>query len=167
MTYFNETAYKAWYRQYQVNLGNFINQLNAVRLRIDSLPEPGSRHKLEHSINIIYEKFEKVIPRDFSEGAKPLDGPETFAENLKVLSNLILKIFNRPAPFIGIYKAEKDKVMKIHHEFHFKEKLNEVKNQLETLEAKLLEPSEFEFEKGGVEPEMLGSGSEVKKENSA
>jgi len=133
MEYFNEAAYKAWYRQYLVNLSSFINQLDVLRLRANNLPE--LHDELEASLRVLYESIEKITPRDFSDAAKPLSGPEIFAENIKVVINLLAGLIGKPEPFPGVYKEERDRIQNLHKELNLKEKIADLKKKIDEAEA--------------------------------
>lgn len=86
-----------------------------------------------------------MIPRNFAANVKPLQGFEMFVENLKVLINLFYRIRGRDDHFKGIYELEKNRVLAVHHEFQFKEKLKRVREMIEAVEAEVEGQSEQEI----------------------
>lgn len=134
MEYFNEAAYKAWYRQYLVNLSAFINQLDQLRFRANNLPD--MHDELEASLHVLYESIDKITPRDFSDTGKPLSGPEVFGENIKVMINLLAGLIGKEEPFIGVYRAERDKIMNLQKELNLKEKMGDLRKKMEEAETR-------------------------------
>jgi hypothetical protein len=138
--YLNEAAYRRWLRQYQIHLANYMDRLNTLGFRIDDLPRDNENDEdlvaIQSALDMIDEHLERIVARDFSEGAEPLQGGEKFVENIKVLCNLIANIFKRPDPFLSIYQQEKDRVMKEHKIFKFKEKLLALLSMIELAEAR-------------------------------
>lgn len=137
--YFNEAAYKRWLRQYLVNLDRFIENLNILRVRMDDLPPNEEAwdaltgiHAMVDDIDV---HLDEIIPRDFSVGEEPLTNAEKFVENLKIICIGICALFKRPEPFISIYQHEKDRIMKEHRTFQFKEKLRALKKMIEEAET--------------------------------
>jgi hypothetical protein len=143
--YLTQAAYQRWLRQYQTNLGFYINLLDALRIQLDALSYEEEVHKIENRISEIDENLEKVIPRNFAANVKPLQGFEMFVENLKVLINLFYRIRGRDDHFKGIYELEKNRVLAVHHEFQFKEKLKRVREMIEAVEAEVEGQSEQEI----------------------
>jgi len=137
--YLNEAAYRRWLRQYQIHLANYIERLNVLRLRMDDLPKTDESDEriepIQAAIDEIDVHLDRIFARDFSEGAKPLMESEKFFENVKVLCNLIVNLFKRPDLFMSIYEIEKNRVMKEHREFKFKEKILAVQAMIESVEA--------------------------------
>lgn len=138
--YFNEAAYKRWLRQYQVNWDRYIENLNALRLRMDdlmSLDESSVAFtEMQAVMDEIDVHLDRVIPRDFSEGGEPLEGSEKFFENCKIICAFLWRLFKRPEPFQSIYQVEKDRILQEHRAFSFKVKLLELRNKIEIAEAK-------------------------------
>lgn len=120
--YLTEAAYQRWYRQYQASIIYYLNTLDQLRIRLDSLPleEVEAIQKLLDQID---ENFEKIIPRDFAVDGKPLKGFEKFLENIKVLINLIFRVKGKGDYYLGIYQEEKNNVLNAYQEFKFKDKL--------------------------------------------
>ncbi len=135
--YLTESAYQRWLRQYQINLRSYMNVLDDLRIRLDALPyeEVGN---IQNRVSEIDENLEKVIPRNFSVEAKPLQGFEMFVENTKVLINLFYRMWGRDDHFKGIYALEKNKILAVHQEFQFKEKLKRVREMIEAVEAQII-----------------------------
>lgn len=133
INYFNEAAYKRWLRQYQINLAKYMDQLNGLRLRVDDLPECD---EIGVAIDAVDVHLDKVMPRNFSEGFKPLEDSERFFENCKVFTGFIFGLFKSHNPFLSIYELEKKRVLKEHTLFKFKEKSFELKAMIELEEAK-------------------------------
>lgn len=136
--YLTEVAYQRWLRQYQTNLGFYINILDQLRIRVDALPYEYEEEvqKIENIVNEIDENLEKGVPRDFSRNKKPLAGFEMFLENMKVLINLIYRMRGKSDHFTGIYQAERNHVSVVYQEFKFKEKLKQLREMIEAVEAK-------------------------------
>ncbi len=138
--YLNEAAYRRWLRQYQIHLDNYIDRLTLLRFRIDDLPRSLDNDEdflaIQLALDMIDEHVERIFARDFSPGMSPLTGSEKFVENLKVFCNLTVNLFKRPAPFLSIYQSEKDRVMKEHKSFKFKEKLLALKGMIDVAESR-------------------------------
>lgn len=133
--YLTGAAYQRWFRQYQTNLGFYINQLDDLRIRLDALLYQDEVREIENRITEIDEHLDKAMPRNFSLNAKPLQGLEMFIENIKVLINLFYRMRGRSDYFQGIYQTERSSIAALHHEFQFKEKLKRVREMIETVEA--------------------------------
>ncbi|HEV2523527.1 MAG TPA: hypothetical protein VGU44_00145 [Gammaproteobacteria bacterium] len=133
--YLTEAAYQRWLRQYQTNLGSYINLLDDLRIRLDALPYEEEVRQIENRVSEIDEHLEKVIPRNFSPNAKPLEGFEMFVENAKVLINLFYRVRGRDDHFKGIYELERNRVSAVYQEFQFKEKLKRVREMIEAVEV--------------------------------
>lgn len=148
--YLTEAAYQRWLRQFQTNLGFYINILDQLRIRVDALPYEYEEEvqKIENIVNEIDEHLEKGVPRDFSSNRKPLAGFEMFLENIKVLINLFCRMRGKSDHFSGIYHAERNRVSTVYQEFNFKEKLKQVREMIEGVEAK----------KNQVSTEMAAAG---------
>jgi hypothetical protein len=137
--YFNEAAYNRWARQYELNAANFVSRLNVLHLALDNLPQPlpeyalSIRENIEKEIDDIEEKLTEATPRNFTADTEPLTGWEKFSENFKVLVNLICKLIKKDGVFSGIYKTEKERVLKIHQTFQFKEKVEKVSKAVDDL----------------------------------
>lgn len=129
--YFNEKEYSVWARPYELILNNFINRVDALRLRMDeAFPEmltnnPELTKKIYATLDLIERKMKDAIPRDFRPGFEPLTRGEAFGEDIKLIFNLIYKYCKQPIPFKGIYQAEKERVEKADEEFDFKKHLIE------------------------------------------
>lgn len=150
--YLTEAAYQRWLRQYQTNLGSYINLLDDLRIRLDALPYEEEVRQIESRVSEIDENLEKVIPRNFSPNAKPLQGFEMFVENIKVLINLFYRMRGREDHFKGIYELEKNRVLAVHHEFQFKEKLKRVREMIDPVAAQVEGQSEQEIAEEPTEP---------------
>ncbi len=133
--YLTESAYQRWLKQYQTNLGFYMKVLDDLRIRLDALPYGEEVRQIENRVSEIDENLEKVLARNFSANAKPLQGFEMFVENLKVLVNLFYRIRGQGDRFQGIYEIEKKRVFEVHHEFQFKEKLKRVRELIEAVET--------------------------------
>ncbi len=136
--YFTEAAYQRWLRQYQTNLGHYSDVLDNLRIRLDALSYEyeAEVQNIENLINEIDENLDKANPRIFSANGKPIEGFEMFLENTKVLINLIYRMRGKSDHFTGIYFDEKERVTAAHQEFPFKEKLKQVREMVEVVEAK-------------------------------
>lgn len=136
--YFTEAAYQRWLRQYQTNLGHYSDVLDNLRIRLDALPYEyeAEVQNIENLVNEIDEHLDKANPRIFSANGKPIEGFEMFLENMKVLINLIYRMRGKSDHFSGIYFEEKERVAAVHQEFPFKEKLKQVREMIEAVEAK-------------------------------
>jgi hypothetical protein len=134
--YLTEAAYQRWLRQYQTNLGFYINLLDELRIRLDALPYEAEVREIENIVNEIDENAEKAMPRNFSSKGKPLLGFEMLVENLKVMVNLFYRMRGHSDHFLGIYQAERSRVSAVHHEFQFKEKLKRAREMIEAVELK-------------------------------
>lgn len=133
--YLTEAAYQRWLRQYEKNLGSYINLLDDLRIQLDALFYEEEVRQIENRVSEIDENLEKVIPRNFSPNAKPLQGFEMFVENIKVLINLFYRMRGGEDHFKGIYEFEKNRVLAVHHDFQFKEKLKRVSEMIKAVEA--------------------------------
>lgn len=49
--YLTEAAYQRWLRQYQTNLGFYINLLDDLRIQLDALSYEEEVHKIENRIS--------------------------------------------------------------------------------------------------------------------
>jgi hypothetical protein len=136
--YLTEAAYMRWYRQYIVNLGLFVDQFDLLRIRVDALFAENDVEAIANLSNEIDSKFQEALPRNYSNGT-PLMGAEKFSENIKVLINLIRKLFRKPIHFLGAYQAEKDRVLKIQSDYKFNEKLKLLDELIEMVEAKQID----------------------------
>jgi hypothetical protein len=134
--YLTESAYGRWYKQYQLNIGRYLNMLNNLRVRVDPLLDDLNILDIQNLISEIDDHLERAIPRNFSIEGKPVMGFEKFFENIKVLINLMSRALKKSDKFLGIYYEEKDRIMKIHQEYKFKDKLNELKEKIYEFEAK-------------------------------
>lgn len=134
VTYLTETVYQRWYRQHQINLGYCIDLLNHLKERLDALPYSSEVAELENKMSEIDNNLEKIRARNFA--SEPLHGPEKFFENSKVLANILMKALGQSKRFKGIYQNEKERVMKSHQEYKFKENLKEIRERIEAAELK-------------------------------
>lgn len=53
--YLTEAAYQRWLRQYQTNLGFYMNLLDDLRIQLDALSYEEEVHKIENRISEIDE----------------------------------------------------------------------------------------------------------------
>jgi hypothetical protein len=134
--YLTELAYQRWFRKYQINYRYCVDLLSRIRLRLDLLSYDEDIKQIESLVDDIDKRLEEASPRDFNSNSEPLLGIEKFIENGKVLINLLLKLFKKENHFKGIYQAELERVMTIHQVYQFKDKLKEVRDQLEKIESK-------------------------------
>lgn len=137
--YFNQSAYMRWLRSYYQSLSNYTSHIENIRDRLNNASDaqvnsnPELRTEIERDLDRIEEKIDLAMPRNFNNDATPLTSGERFSENMKLLIDLLFGIFNRSQPFKGIYQKERERVQHIHHEFNFKDHLNEVKHKMDTL----------------------------------
>jgi len=132
--YLTETAYMRWAKQYLVNVQFYYEAVEEARIRLARFAFYAEAEALGEQIGEIERKLQDAIPRDFSIGAEPLRGTQKFLENFKVLINLVLSLFDKEPRFLGIYQQEKARILDIHHEFNFKENLQEVEAILDGFE---------------------------------
>lgn len=142
--YFTETAYKRWYRQYQININYYIDILDSLRVRVDPLLYDLDIIDIQQLINEIDEHLDMAIPRNFSSDGEPLQGLEKFSENSKVFINLFCRLLKKPDKYQGVYQEEKDKILKIHQQYNFKDKLNELREKIGVAETKRRYERQFE-----------------------
>jgi hypothetical protein len=122
--YFSHSAYIRWYRQYQINLNQIRTQFDALRLPVETIPFPEhTRHLLQAEIDEIDIVVDKLSPRNFSAGAKPLETQEVFVENCKLILNVILGIFRSSFSFESVYEKEKKRILKEYRDSNIKGKL--------------------------------------------
>ncbi|HQZ87795.1 MAG TPA: hypothetical protein PLV31_05780 [Gammaproteobacteria bacterium] len=157
--YLTEVAYQRWLRQYKTNLGSYINLLDDLRIQLDALSYEVEVSNIENRVSEIDENLEKVIPRNFSPNARPLQGFEMFVENIKVLINLFYRMRGRQDYFKGIYELEKNRVLAVHHEFQFKEKLKRVREMIEAIELQSVEEITEEKSINSSESLLVGSSA--------
>lgn len=131
--YLSLTEYNRWFRSYQLNLDRYLAQLDALRLALGLAPETPQRVDIEHDFDKIDELLEKSLPRNFLLYGEPLSRYEVLVENFKVLINLICKGLRINEPFWGIYQAEKNRVLKLHNEYKFKDKFLDIKEKVDAL----------------------------------
>jgi len=134
--YLTEAAYMRWYRQYHLMLRYYIEVLDPLRIRVEALRYEAEGEEIEKLMNEIEEKIEVALPRNFNTEA-PLAGFEKFSENIKVLANLVRRLFHKEVLFEGIYQAEKTRVLEIHQAYKFKTKLQTLNQWLETVEQSI------------------------------
>ncbi len=144
--YLNHTDYNRWYRNYIINLTRYAAELDNLRLILDDLP---GKERVESKFEEIDEKIDDIIPRNFDRGGKPLLPSEVFVENIKIIINLGFKVFNAPLPFQGIYQSEKEKILKKHQEYRFKDQFKDLKSRVEHMieEYQKIEKEKMEAEK--------------------
>lgn len=128
--YLSHTEYNRWFRSYLLTLERFSAQLDAMRLALDDFP---GRESIEMEIDDIDAKLDEALPRNFNVEGEPLTVWELFVENIKVMVNFVYRTFHLEEPFIGIYKAEKIRVLRIHQEFKFKERFFLIRGEVESL----------------------------------
>ena len=133
--YLTEMAYMRWLKQYFINMQIYFDTVGDLRIRLARYAAFPAAENLEIQIGEIERKLEEATPRNFSLNAKPLQGGQKFLENIKVFINLILHLFKKEPHFSGIYHQEKERIKKIHHEFDFKERLQEVEFELSRFEG--------------------------------
>lgn len=146
--YFTEAAYMRWYRQYQISIGFYVDVLDDLRARIEELPYEDDQ--IQSLLDEIDQHIERAAPRNFYENGEPLVGFEKFLENMRVLVNLICHQLKKPDKFFGIYREEKSRVAKIHQEYKFKDKINQLKA--------MIEAAEFRIQQEQVAPEAVTVG---------
>lgn len=145
--YFNHAEYNRWVRSYLLNFERFVTGLDTMRLALDDFP---GKDEIERSIDKMEEKLEHAIPRNFAIDGRPLTASEVFSENVKVIINLFYRALDLEEPFQSIYYTEKNRVLKIHHDFNSKEKFAEIKAKVEKLiqeQQALKEAEEAEMRK--------------------
>jgi hypothetical protein len=130
--YLTETAYMRWLKQYFINLQFYFNALENIRVRLAEYGSYPEANTIEERIGEIEQKLEAMVPRNFNIGADPLQGSQKFLENGKVLMNFIFKLLRKDFRFVGIYQAEKNKILNALQEFNFEQRLQEVEGMLET-----------------------------------
>lgn len=128
--YLNHTDYNRWYRHYILNLTRYANELDTLRIAVDDLP---GRERVEVKFEEIDKKIEEIIPRNFDRAALPLQSSELLVENSKVIINLLFRAFGAELPFQGIYQSEKERILKKHQEYRFKEQFKELKANIEAM----------------------------------
>lgn len=154
--YFSQSAYMRWLRNYNVTATHYLDFMYSIRERLLNLPDEfilkynEDAKKIEDSLDLIESKLEDANPRDFSRQAEPLRGTELFVEDMKVLVNLAYSALKKPAPFDGIYEEERKRIQKLHEDFRFKEKLAEVKMELDKLLKKYIEEQQAMAEQQAV-----------------
>lgn len=134
--YLTEAAYTRWYRQYQININYYIDILHSLRVRVDPLIFDLDIEEIQKLMNEIDEHLELARPRDFNNNGRPLQDIEKFSENTKVLINLFCRLLKKPDKYNGIYQEEKDRITKMHQQYNFKDKLNELREKINIAEEK-------------------------------
>lgn len=152
--YLTEAAYKRWYRQYQINIAYYVDILDGLRIRIDTLLYDQDIEEIQYLMNEIDEHLDLVVPRNFNLEGRPIQGLEKFSENVKVLINLVRRMLGKPDKFLGIYQQEKDRVLKVHQVYKFKDKLNELREKVAAAEAR--KKHERHHHQGSVDPIAAG-----------
>jgi hypothetical protein len=153
--YLTEAAYKRWYRQYQINIAYYVDILDGLRIRIDTLLYDEDIEEIHYLMNEIDEHLDQVVPRNFNPEGQPIQGLEKFSENIKVMVNLVRRILGKHDKFLGIYQQEKNRVLKVHQVYKFKDKLNELREKVAAAEAR--KKQEYYQHQGSVDPIAAGA----------
>lgn len=134
--YYSHADYSRWYRQYNLNLRNFTLRLDALRLAMSTIPlNVLADSSIERQMDEIDKKIDDVIPRDFDSGANPLKPSELFFENCKVIYCAISDLIHIPCEVESIYEKEKNRVLKVHRQYKFRERYLFAKKTIEELLA--------------------------------
>lgn len=140
--YFSHAAYIRWYRQYQINLNQIRTQFDSLRLPVETIPFPEhTRQLLQEEIDEIDIAMDSLYPRNFVQGAKPLESRELFLENNKLIMNFFFNLFKAPYFFDSIYEQEKKSVLKKYKESNIKEKLMNFRQHID--EAIMVQMKKF------------------------
>lgn len=139
--YFSHAAYIRWYRQYQINFNQIRSQFEAMRFPVATIPFPEqTRQLLQEETDEIDIVVERLVPRSFLPGAKPLETTEIFIENSKLLLNFFLGLFRSSFAFDSIYEEEKRNVLRKYKDSNIRTKLINFRRHIDeaiTIQMKL------------------------------
>ena len=134
--YLTETAYQRWLRQQLASLEIYKRAVDELRARLNSLSYCAESEEVSQKIDVLIESMEALSPRIFSEEEKPLQGFEKLLENLKMFVNIIFRIRGKEDYYLGVYHAEKERVLELQRQFNFNHQLAVIEEAIELLETR-------------------------------